>query len=125
MSLTFRSDQKLKENDFVDEPFNRTRFSLKSKKLGKAGVFALPVHMQEDPNVALEPKKYLFKDNGRMYEFKDRVHQQMVERINYGQSKVSPPKKRVSKGETLPISDFNLSFDSKHSLGNTQSAKKL
>lgn len=29
MNLSFRSDEKLKESDFVDEPFNRTRFSLK------------------------------------------------------------------------------------------------
>ena len=29
MNLSFRSDDKLKERDFVDEPFKRTRFSLK------------------------------------------------------------------------------------------------
>ena len=72
--------------------------------------------------------EYLFKDTGRMYEFKDRVHQQMVERIDFGQSRVSTKargKKKVSKQETLPISDFGISIDSKNCQSNTQSAKKL
>ena len=52
----------------------------------------------------------------------------MVERINVGHSSVSSKpaqKRRVSKGETVPISDLGISVDSKNAPSNTQSAKRL